>query len=72
MSLFVILTLVFTAGIAAIIGISTALMLGLTAEGLQAGASEILQGEKLQKGLKILQQTPIHKKNHRTYSTKYI
>ncbi len=62
MSLFVILTLVFTAGIAAIIGISTALMLGLTAEGLQAGASEILQGEKLQKGLKILQQTPITKK----------
>ncbi|QUG72766.1 L-cystine transporter [Borreliella afzelii] len=62
MSLFVILTLVFTAGIAAIIGISTALMLGLTAEGLQAGASEILQGEKLQKGLEILQQTPITKK----------
>ncbi len=41
MSLFVILTLVFTAGIAAIIGISTALILGLTAEGLQAEAREI-------------------------------
>lgn len=62
MSLFVILTLVFTAGIAAIIGISTALILGLTAEGLQAEAREILQGEKLQKGLEILNQTPITKK----------
>ncbi|WKC81012.1 cation:dicarboxylate symporter family transporter [Borreliella tanukii] len=62
MSLLVILTLVFTAGIAAIIGIFTALMLGLTAEGLQAEASEILQGEKLQKGLEILNQTPITQK----------
>ncbi|WP_187983135.1 L-cystine transporter [Borreliella bavariensis] len=62
MSLFVILTLVFTAGIAATIGIFTALILGLTAEGLQAEASEILQGEKLQKGLEILNQTPITKK----------
>ncbi|WKC88366.1 cation:dicarboxylate symporter family transporter [Borreliella japonica] len=62
MSLLVILTLVFTAGIAAVIGIFTALMLGLTAEGLQAEASEILQGEKLQKGLEILNQTTITKK----------
>ncbi|MBB6207627.1 L-cystine transporter [Borreliella lanei] len=62
MSLLVILTLVFTAGIAAIIGIFTALALGLTAEGLQAGTSEILQSEKLQKGLEILKQTPITKK----------
>ncbi|AIJ30074.1 L-cystine transporter [Borreliella valaisiana] len=62
MSLLVILTLVITAGIAAIIGISTALILGLTAEGLQAEAIEILQGEKLQKGLEILNQTPITQK----------
>ncbi|MBB6042711.1 L-cystine transporter [Borreliella yangtzensis] len=62
MSLLVILTLVITAGIAAVIGISTALILGLTAEGLQAEASEILQGEKLQKGLEILNQTPITQK----------
>ncbi|WPM05615.1 L-cystine transporter [Borreliella sinica] len=62
MSLLVILTLVFTAGIAAIIGIFTALTLGLTAEGLQAEASEILQGETLEKGLEVLNQTPITKK----------
>ncbi len=62
MSLLVILTLVFTAGIAAIIGILTALALGLTAEGLQAGTIEILQSEKLQKGLEILNQTTITKK----------
>ncbi|WNY63161.1 L-cystine transporter [Borreliella carolinensis] len=62
MSLLVILTLVFTAGIAAIIGIFTALIFGLTAEGLQVGTREILQSEKLQKGLEILNQTPITKK----------
>lgn len=73
MSLLVILTLVFTAGIAAIIGIFTALALGLTAEGLQAGTIEILQSEKLQKGLEILNQTTITKKiTDRSYSTKYI
>ncbi|MBB6212839.1 L-cystine transporter [Borreliella californiensis] len=62
MSILVILTLVFTAGIAAIIGIFTALIFGLTAEGLQVGTREILQSEKLQKGLEILNQTPITKK----------
>ncbi|WKC91089.1 L-cystine transporter [Borreliella carolinensis] len=62
MSLLVILTLVFTAGIAAIIGILTALIFGLTAEGLQVGTREILQSGKLQKGLEILNQTPITKK----------
>lgn len=72
MSLFVILTLVFTAGIAAIIGISTALILGLTAEGLQAEAREILQGEKLQKGLEILNQTPITKKLQNSFHKIYL
>lgn len=72
MSLLVILTLVFTAGIAAIIGILTALALGLTAEGLQAGTIEILQSEKLQKGLEILNQTTITKKSQILFHKIYL
>ncbi|UPA18183.1 cation:dicarboxylase symporter family transporter [Borrelia puertoricensis] len=62
MSLSVILMLIFTAGIAAIIGIGTSLFFNLTAEGLQSGVDEITQGKKLNQGLERLQKTPITQK----------
>ncbi|AAX17227.1 L-cystine transporter [Borrelia hermsii] len=62
MSLSVIFMLVFTAGIAAIIGICTSLSFKLTAEGLQPGVDEITRGKKLNQGLERLQETPITQK----------
>ncbi|BCR22138.1 cation:dicarboxylase symporter family transporter [Borrelia sp. HM] len=62
MSLSVIFILIFTAGIAAAIGIHTALFFQLTADGLQSGADEIIQGNKLNRGLESLYQTPITQK----------
>ncbi|UER67875.1 cation:dicarboxylase symporter family transporter [Borrelia sp. BU AG58] len=59
MSLSVILVLVFTAGIASIIGIYTSLFFNLTAESLQPGEDEIAYGRNLNQGLDNLHQTPI-------------
>ncbi|BCR21323.1 L-cystine transporter [Borrelia miyamotoi] len=62
MSLSVIFILIFTAGIAAIIGICTSLFFKLTAEGLQSGTDELIQGTRLNQGLERLQQNPITQK----------
>ncbi|AGT27673.1 L-cystine transporter [Borrelia miyamotoi] len=62
MSLSVIFILIFTAGIAAIIGICTSLFFKLTSEGLQSGTDEIMQGTRLNQGLARLQQNPITQK----------
>ncbi|AHH08696.1 cation:dicarboxylase symporter family transporter [Borrelia anserina] len=62
MSLSVIFILIFTAGIAAIIGVCTSLFFKLTAEGLQSGIDEIIQGKKLNQKLESLQETPITQK----------
>ncbi|WP_445436142.1 L-cystine transporter [Candidatus Borreliella tachyglossi] len=62
MSSTVILVLVFTAGIAAIIGIYTSLLFNLTAEGLQSSTDEIAHGTKLNQSLERLNQTSIAQK----------
>ncbi|AHH10924.1 cation:dicarboxylase symporter family transporter [Borrelia coriaceae] len=62
MSLSVIFILIFTAGLAAIIGVCTSLFFQLTAEGLQSGVNEITQGQKLNQGLERLKETPITQK----------
>ena len=62
MSLSVIFILIFTAGIAAAIGIYTSIFFQLTAEGLQSGTDEIIQGNKLNRSLERLYQTPITQK----------
>ncbi|AYE36577.1 L-cystine transporter [Borrelia turcica IST7] len=59
MSLSVILVLVFTAGIASIIGIYTSLFFNLTAESLQFGEDEIAYGKNLNQGLDRLNHTSI-------------
>ncbi|WKC58441.1 L-cystine transporter [Borrelia sp. P9F1] len=59
MSLSVILVLVFTAGIASIIGIYTSLFFNLTAETLQSSENEITYGSNLNQGLDRLHHTPI-------------
>ncbi|ACH93658.1 L-cystine transporter [Borrelia duttonii] len=62
MSLSVIFILIFTAGIAAIIGICISIFFKLTAEGLQSGVDEIMQGQKLDRKLQVLHQTPMTQK----------
>ncbi|QMU99477.1 cation:dicarboxylase symporter family transporter [Borrelia sp. A-FGy1] len=59
MSLSVILVLVFTAGIASIIGIYTSLFFNLTAESLQSGEDKITYERKLTQGLDRLNYTSI-------------
>ncbi|PWJ92040.1 hypothetical protein C7380_11033 [Oceanotoga teriensis] len=51
--------LVLTAGIAAVVGVFTAVSFGLSAEGLQAGQAELARGEVLQSGLENLNKVPL-------------